>query len=141
MAMSLEPTSSSSSLLRSSGATSLPYLFLNSSQFANIEKIYAILPDMTDALKAHGAQMTKLLAIQDNQAMLNTNGAGVDTAEQNSHDAGSASSGNVLMARALLSATGVCTDLHQSCHDERVDTALHCCKKGALCYCCAAHCS
>jgi hypothetical protein len=91
MAMSLEPTSSSSSLLRSSGATSLPYLFLNNSQFANIENIYAILPDMTDALKAHVAQMTQLLAIQDNQAMLSTNGAG---------------GGNALIAQPLLSATG-----------------------------------
>jgi hypothetical protein len=61
--------------------------------------------------------------------MLNSNSAGADTAEQSSHDAGSASSGNVLMARALMSATGVCTDLHQSCHDERLDTALHCCEK------------
>jgi len=111
MAMSLEPTSCSSSLLRSPGAASLPYLFLNNSQFANIENIYVILPDMTDALKAHVAQMTKLLAIQDNHAMLNTNGAGVDTAEQNSHDTDSelfqaTCSGNTLIAQPLLSATG-----------------------------------
>ena len=42
-----------------------------------------------DALKAHLARMAALLATQDNQAMLNTNGAGADTAKQDSHDAGS----------------------------------------------------
>jgi hypothetical protein len=66
------------------------------------------------------AQMSQLLAIQDNQptipvCMPDSNGTGADDAQQNSHDAGSelfqaASSGNVLMAQALLSATGA-----QSC--------------------------
>jgi ankyrin repeat protein len=46
--------------------------------------------------------------------MLNSNGAGADTAEQNNHDAGSelfqdASGGNVLMTQVLLSATGAQT--------------------------------
>jgi hypothetical protein len=62
------------------------------------------------------AQMSQLLAIQDNQhtipvCMTNSNSAGVDTPEQNNHDAGSemfqvASSGNVSMTQALLSVTG-----------------------------------
>ncbi len=60
--------------------------------------------------------MSQLLAIQDNQhtipvCMPNSNSAGVDTPEQNNHDAGSelfqvASSGNVSVTQALLSVTG-----------------------------------
>ena len=63
--------------------------------------------------------MAKLLDIQDNQAMLNTNGAGADTAEQNSHDTGcelfqAASCGKALIAQPLLSVTGAQSEgLHQ----------------------------
>jgi hypothetical protein len=113
----------------------LPYSTFTMDLNSQMVKLLAI-QDNVSQMATYVAQMSQHLAIQDNQPtipdnqpMLNSNGAGADTAEQNSHDAGSASSGNVLMARALLSATGVCTDLHQSCHDERLDTALHCCKK------------
>jgi ankyrin repeat protein len=60
--------------------------------------------------------MSELLVIQDNQhtipvCMPNSNGAGADTPEQNSHDGGSellqaTSSGNVSMTQALLSPMG-----------------------------------
>jgi hypothetical protein len=66
---------------------------------------------MMDALKVHVAFSTKSFLVLDNQAMLNTNGAGAVTAEQNSYDADSelfqvACSGNALIVQPLLSATG-----------------------------------
>jgi hypothetical protein len=87
---------------------------------ARMVKLLAI-QDNVAQMATYLAQMFQLLAIQDNQPtipdnqpMLNSNGAGADTAEQNSHDAGSelfqaASSGNALMAQALLSATSAQT--------------------------------
>jgi len=87
----------------------LPYLN------AQMVKLFAI-HDNVAQLANYVAQMSQLLAIQDNQhtipeCMPNSNGAGAVTPEQNSHDAGSelfqaASSGNVSMTQALLSATG-----------------------------------
>jgi hypothetical protein len=82
---------------------------------AQMVKLLAI-HDNVAQMANYVAQMSQLLAIQDKQhtilvCMSNSNGAGADTLEQNSHDAGSdlfqaASSGNVSMVQALLSATG-----------------------------------
>jgi ankyrin repeat protein len=75
-----------------------------------------VIHDNVAQMANYVAQMSQLHAIRDNQHTIpvclpNLNGAGADTPEQNSHDAGSelfqaASSGNVSMTEALLSATG-----------------------------------
>ena len=82
---------------------------------AQMAKLLAI-HDNVARMANYVAQMSQLHVIRDNQHTIpvclpNSNGAGADTPEQNSHDAGSelfqaASSGNVSMAQALLSATG-----------------------------------
>jgi ankyrin repeat protein len=94
---------------------------LNATRFClsylNAEMVkLVVIHDNVAQLANYVAQMSQLLAIQDNQhtipeCMPNSNGAGADTPEQNSHDDGSelfqaASSGNVSMTQALLSATG-----------------------------------
>ena len=75
-----------------------------------------VIQDNVAQMANYVAQMSQLHVIRDNRHTIpvclpNSNGAGADTPEQNSHDAGSelfqaASSGNVSMAQALLSATG-----------------------------------
>jgi ankyrin repeat protein len=87
----------------------LPYL---NTQMVELFSIH----DNVAQIANYVSQMSQLLAIQDNQhtipvCMPNSNGAGADTPEQNSHDAGSelfqtASSGNVWMTQAFLSVTG-----------------------------------
>jgi ankyrin repeat protein len=94
---------------------------LNSQRFClpylntQMVKLFAIHDNVTQMVN-YVEQMSQLLVIQDNQltipvCMPHSNGAGADTPEQNSHDAGSelfqaASSGNVSMTQVLLSATG-----------------------------------
>jgi hypothetical protein len=84
---------------------------------ARMVKLLAI-QDNVAQMATYLAQMFQLLAIQDNQPtipdnqpMLNSNGAGADTAEQNTNSAGSelfqaVSSDNVLIAQPMMSATG-----------------------------------
>jgi hypothetical protein len=87
----------------------LPYLNTQMVELISID-------DNVAQIANYVSQMSQLLAIQDNQhaipvCMPNSNGAGADTPEQNSHDAGSelfqtASSGNVWMTQAFLSVCG-----------------------------------
>ena len=96
---------------------------------AQMVKLLAI-HDKVAQMATYVAQISPFLAIPDNQAMLN------------SHDAGSelfqaASSGNVLMVQALLSATGAQTYINLLPR-QKAGHRSSLLQKGTLCYCCTA---